>query len=403
MKFNLFKRKNKEAEKRDLNYISFSLPSPKLELQVSPLALSALFRGVMLISDAVSTLPCSVKKKFEGNISTVYDHPLTAIFNDKNPESNLTWQQTLKMLVQESILKGNAYLYIYRNNDGSVKKLRFLRNDQVIIEYNDVKDQLYYKCSYVSKTRIEPCNMIHIKKFSYDGISGISLIKMMWRTLKIGTSAEENALATFSGGGAKIGYIKSSVPISAEQKNQIVSDWNQAYSGPSGSDYSRVAVLGHNLEYQSISSSAEETELLSTRQFTVDEIARFLGINPTLLGDLSHSSYNTLEASLLAFLSQTISPWVHLIEKELSKKLFRPSEADLYVDMDDYSLVLSDKSTLANYYNTLVSGGILSINEAREALDYSKREGADDLYIAYTDLAQNTVGNEQTPQEDISE
>lgn len=400
MKFNLFNRKK---EKRDLEYISFSLPNPKLDLQVSPLALSAMFRGIMLISDSISTLPFSVKKVNEGNVIKMYKHPLNLIFTDKS-EMNLTFQQFIKLIVQEMLLKGNSYAYVYRNNDGSVKKLRFLRNDDVIIDYNEITDKLFYKCSKVTKGKIEPVNMLHFKKFSYDGINGISIVKMAWRVLKISTAAEQSALATFESGGQKIGYLKSSVPISAEQKQQVLNDWNNAYGGSASGDYSRIAVVGNNLDYHSISSSSDETELLSTRQFSVDEIARFLGISPVLLGDLSHSSYNTIEAALLQFLSQTLSPYIILIECEMSKKLFKPSEADLRVDIDDYAVLLSDKATLSNYYSTLVSNGIMSINEAREALSLPVKEGADELLIPFTDLAQNTVGNpkEQEQQEELS-
>lgn len=402
MQFNLFKRKNKESEKRGLDYIPFSLPSPKLEIQVTPLALSALFRGITLISDSCSVLPFNVVKKTDRDIIKVPNHPLNLIFSDKS-DMNISWMQFIKQIVQEMLLKGNSYAYVYRNNDGSLKKLRFLRNDQVIIEYNEIKDQLYYKCSYVSKSRIEPVNMLHFKKFSHDGITGISIVKMAWRALKIASSAEENALSNFTSGGTKIGYIKSNVPISAEQKQQIVQDWLNAYSGPGGTDYSRISVIGHNLDYQSISSSAEENELLSTRRFSVQEIARFLGISPVLLGDLSNSSYSTIEASLLQFLSQTLQPYLKLIETEMSRKLFRPSENNLFVEIDDYAILLSDKTTLANYYSTLVSNGIMTLNESRQNLGLPVKDGADELLIPFTDLAQNTVGNEQTPQEDISE
>ena len=402
MKFNLFKRKNKEAEKRDLNYISFSVPAPKFSVDVAPLAISAVFRAIMLISDSCSVLPFNVIKKTNGDTVKVPNHPLNLIFSDKS-DMTITWMQFIKQIVQEMLLKGNSYAYVYRNNDGSVKKLRFLRNSDVIIDYNEIKDKLYYKCSYVAKGRIETCNMLHFKKFSFDGIHGDSIIKIMWRTLQIGTAQEKNALSTFENGGTKIGYIKSSVPISAEQKQQVVQDWSNAYSGPGGTDYSRIAVLGHNLDYQSINSSAEENELLSSRLFTVSEVARFMGISPVLLGDLSHSSYSTIEASLLQFLSQTLQPYLKLIETEMSRKLFRPSESDLYVDIDDYAILLSDKTTLANYYSTLVSNGIMTLNESRQNLGLPVKEGGDELLIPFTDLSQNTVGNEQTPQEDISE
>jgi len=386
-----FWKKQEQPESRGLDYISFALPCPKMDLQVSPLALSALFRGVMLISDTLSVLPFNVKRVKKGNSELIYNHPVNLIFRDKT-DMTLTFSQFIKMIIQECLLKGNSFAYVYRAADGTPIKLRFLRAGDVVIDYNEVKDTLYYKCSKVAKGRIEPVNMLHFKKYSQDGINGISIIKMAWRTLQISTAAENNALSTFSSGGTKIGYLKSSVPISAEQKQQVLSDWNNAYAN--NTDYSRIAVLGNNLEYNSIASTGEETQLLSTREFSVQEIARFLGISPVLLGDLSHSSYSTIEASLLQFLSQTIQPYIKMIEDEMTKKLFKPSEMNLKVDIDDYALLLSDKNTLANYYSTLVSNGIMTLNEARQNLDLPEKEGADELIIPYTDLGMNTLGTD---------
>ena len=302
---------------------------------------------------------------------------------------NITWAEFIKMLVQETLLHGNGFAYIYRNGDGSVKKLRFLRNGDVIIDYNEMKDTLYYKCTKVAKGKIEPVNMIHLKKFSYDGINGISVVKAAWKTLKLATAAEQNAQRFFDDGLSKLGYIQSHTPVGAEQKQQIVSDWASAYGNSTSS--SRIAVLPQNLEYKSISVDAADAQLLETRQFSVEEIARFFGVSPVLLGDLSNSSYSTIEASLIQFLSQTLKPYIALIEQEFTKKLLKPSESNLIIDIDDNAALLTDKQSLANYYQTLLNCGVYSINEVRSAMDMSEIENGDEHYLPFTDLAQNNI------------
>ena len=50
--------------------------------------------------------------------------------------------------------------------------------------------------------------------------------------------------------------------------------------------------------------------MLETREYNVVEIARFFNINPVLLGDLSHSSYNSIEDAQIEFTTHTLLPLI---------------------------------------------------------------------------------------------
>jgi len=67
------------------------------------------------------------------------------------------------------------------------------------------------------------------------------------------------------------------------------------------------------MSYTPLSGNANETQMLETRLFNVAEIARYFNINPVLLGDLSKSSYNTIEAANLEFLTHTLMPYVSMV------------------------------------------------------------------------------------------
>jgi len=117
------------------------------------------------------------------------------------------------------------------------------------------------------------------------------------------------------------------------------------------------------------------------------------------LGDLSGSSYSSIEASLIQFLTNTLKPWIVMLEQEFTKKLLRPSELDLVVNIDERKLLMTDKNSMSNYLKTLVSSGILSINEARKELELAPIDGGDEHYLPYTDLAANKVGDENNSDE----
>ena len=103
------------------------------------------------------------------------------------------------------------------------------------------------------------------------------------------------------------------------------------------------------MEFQSLSQDADKAQMIETRQYNITEIARYFNISPVLLADLSHSSYSTLEAVQLDFLTHTLQPYISMIESEFNRKLLSLSETNLYIDLDETYLLKSDKQSTASY------------------------------------------------------
>ena len=171
------------------------------------------------------------------------------------------------------------------------------------------------------------------------------------------------------------------------QKNDIRTSWNQAYTnGGSG-----LAILQGNMEYKPIQLSASDSQLLESRSYNVQDIARFFGINPILLGDLSHSSYSTLEAAQQEFLLHTLQPYIVMVEEEFTRKLTKPSEKNIQVNLDETAILKTDKSALAKYYSTLLQNGVLCVNEVRKELGLSPINGGDKHVIPYSKITDNII------------
>lgn len=97
---------------------------------------------------------------------------------------------------------------------------------------------------------------------------------------------------------------------------------------------------------------------------------------------LSKSSYSTVEATQLAFLTDTLSPLLEKIELEFERKLYKPSERNnIDVRFDTSVLLRADKQSLANYYNTLFNIGVVSANEIRKQLDLPAVDGGDSHFV----------------------
>lgn len=387
--FNIFK---KEKRSNNLNYISSysdSLNFGSILNKNAALNISAVYRAAEIISDTIAILPLKINIKNETHKEVIDKHPLYNVFSSNETMTKYT---LIKLLVQSVLLKGNGFAYIERAHDGTVTGLRFLDANNVIINYNNLCNELYYTCTTVSTTsRIEPCNMIHLLKNSNDGVNGISVLSYASRTLENANNTENSANNFFSNGCNLSGVLTVQGQLTDRQKQDIRSSWNQAYSnGGNG-----LAVLQGNMSYQPIQLSAADSQMLESRQFNVQDIARFFGISPVLLGDLSHSSYSTIEATQNQFLLHTLQPYICMIEEELNRKLLMPSEKDnLEINLDETAILKTDKTALASYYSTLIDKGILCINEVRKELGYSKIDGGDKHLIAYTKIEDNTISTQ---------
>ena len=84
-----------------------------------------------------------------------------------------------------------------------------------------------------------------------------------------------------------------------------------------------------------------------------------------------------------------------MCEEEMTRKLILPSEKNLYINLDENFKLRSDKKSQAEYLTKLVSGGIISVNEAREILGMNTKPNCDDLIIPFTKIDDNTINKEK--------
>lgn len=364
----------------------------------NPMGISAVYAAVNIISNTIASIPIQVKDKDkQGYEDVIYDHYILPLF-DYN-ENDITKFEMIKYVVQSILLKGNGFIYVERDGVGRAKSLRWIPSENVSIIYNQVSNTLYYLCPLVGKKRIEPVNMLHFKINSNDGINGRSVISYANRTISNANYTEDSSINFYKSGCALSGVLAVDGTLTPQQKQDIRDSWRESV----GTDGSGLAVLQHNMTYTPIQMNVMDAQLIESRQFNVNDIARFFNINPTLLGDLTHSSYNTLEAAQEEFLIHTLTPYITVIEQEMTRKLFPPSESRYFINLQETAVLRTDKSSLADYYTKLLEKGVLSINEVRKAMGYNEIEGGDRHMIAYSDPDQNSVEDPQDDEPDENE
>lgn len=357
---------------------------------VEPLFLSAVYGAVELISNSIAAMPILVKQYAEGEKTIIRDHNIAELFNHLYQ----TRFMFIKQLVWDMIIHGDGYAYIKRDEKNRPIDLIYLPSNVVTIVGTVNNGDIYYLCAGYKNVpnKIYERDIIHMFKNTRDGIHGISVLDYAMETLKSAGYAEKSASDYFGSGCSIKGILKFNSYRDDEQKEAARSSWNQVH----GNGGSGLAIMDADCDFIPVTQSANESQLLSTRQFNITEIARFFNISPVLLQDLSHSSYNTIEAANLEFVQHTLLPYIKLIEEELNRKLMVKS--DIYIDIDETTLLKGDKSTMANYIRTLKDGGVITTNEAREMIDMNPVEGGNEIIIPFTNIEANTIGKDEQKQ-----
>jgi HK97 family phage portal protein len=200
------------------------------------------------------------------------------------------------------------------------------------------------------------------------------------RSLGISWASEQTAENYFEKGGAVTGVLASKAMLNNKQKEEIRTQWKEVMASEDGG----IAILGADMTFTPITLSASDAQLLETRHFNVEEIARFYGISPTLLGDLTKSSYATFEATSLDFLTNSLQPRLTNIEQELNLKLLSRREKQvqgMHFAFETEDLLRCTKTEMAGYYRDLINNGVMTVNEVRRKLDFEPVAGGDENYI----------------------
>lgn len=383
---NIFKR-NGGTEEQDPQ--ASALLFGQYALNESSTSLSAFFAATELISNSVAQLPIKIMREHQIDSN----HPLNSLFQNML----LNKFNFMKQLVTDVIIHGSAVAYIKRDpRNGQPIDLIYCEHGSYNVFYQQNKQLLYYLIPFCRKGRIEPVDVIHLYKNSTDGIIGKSLISYANRVLNLAKATDKAASKYYSSGCA----LQGALTIKGARKGAKEAARNAFAVTHNGDSGSGLVILDDDMSYTPLSSNANDSQMLEARSFNVQEIARYFNLNPLLLGDSTANAYKAIEEANIEFVSHTLMPYIKLFEYEFNRKLVLPSERKfIEINLDETYMLHGDKQSTANYYQTLVSSGILSINEAREQLGFQPVEGGDENMVLYSKTTDNMVSNNEQDDE----
>jgi HK97 family phage portal protein len=337
------------------------------------MGIAAYFACIRNLSEDVAKLPLITYRRLARGKERATNHPYYKLLRRRPYPSvgSIAFRETM---MRNVLGWGNGYAEILRRNTGEAYALQIISPQNVIIRADKSGTGIEYvvKTSVLPEKTISPENMIHIHGLSANGIDGISIAGYARETLQFAASAQTYGKNIFARGGRPSGILTHEGKLQPEAKQALAKAWEEAYGG---SNSGRTAVLDHGIKYEAISINPVDAQYLETRQFTVEEIARWFRMPLHKIQYLVRAQgWSTLDAQNTDYLTDTLMPWLIRWEEELTAKLF-PVEPEYFVEHLVTGLLRGDASTRKDFYVGMFSIGGLSINEIRELENMNPIEG----------------------------
>lgn len=359
------------------------------------LQLSAAWACIRLTAQAISILPQAIyMKTANGGREEITDSREARILTE-SPNASQTavefWEEMAGWLAGV----GNSTALIERTaaNLSALTPVPF--RDCIPVRRNGT---VMYRLTDRGKEEYVPReNVLHLRLFSLGGLSGLSPIQYGANTFGASMAVEESAAKFFSNG------IQSSIVVGASVGERGFSDQQtdqlqKRLEQFAGSDRAwRALVLPFDLKAEKLTINPEDSQMLETRKFDVEEICRWWNVPSILVGHVSEGTTtwgSGIEQIFLAWLALGINPVLKKIEARVNKQLIPTPRT--YFEFNRAALMQMDSKALASFLSTMVQNGLMDRNEARAKINYPARDGGDELTVQVNLTKLSNLGNQAT-------
>ena len=343
--------------------------------------IGAVYACTRLLADTISSLPIDTFVRRDGNRLPFRPRPAW-VYEPEGPGSSRV--EYYKQVVVSMLLSHGAVIQIIRGGNGDVVALQPLDPTRVTVRRNAQTRGREFVID--GKTVLPGNQVLYICEMRKPGsVMGTSRIEEVKNTLGLAKALDEFASRYFSNGANAGGIIEFPGNLTQEQAKDVVEAFEAGHKGLRKSH--KPGVLSGGAKFQKIGSDAEQAQMLQSRMFSVEEVARVFRVPPHMIGLTAPGtqSYASVEANAIQFVRYSLAPLIVAIEEAHNRLL--PGDAFMRVNMD--GLLRGDSATQAQVFSTAMQAGYMSVNDVRSIMDMRPVDGGD---LPRVPLANISVG-----------
>jgi HK97 family phage portal protein len=350
------------------------------------------FACVSLISGDIARLPLKLYRRNPDESKTrILDHPLSDILHNA-PNKDTTSFHFREAAQNHLLLWGNTYAEIKRENYGNriAGLAQITKPGQMSIKKE--KKGVYYEWhDKKGKHRKLKKDIFHIAGFGFNGLVGMSMIKLAREAIGLGLAAEEFG-STYFGEGTHPAGIYEMDGFLGDNKEQFVKALKKGYAGLGKSHSIMIAEGG--AKYKPLTIPLEDAQFLQTRDHQKIEICGMYHVPPHKIAlHGQNSNYNNLEQENAGYVDSCLMHWIVRWEQSIALQLLTPTERK------SGGLLRGDSQARGEYYNKLFQVGALSPNNILAKENMNPVEGGDQHFVQLNMIPLNMAGTFAQPED----
>lgn len=210
-------------------------------------------------------------------------------------------------------------------------------------------------------------DVFHVRGFGGGPLQGLSTVAYARESLGLAIAADQAASSLFRNGANPSGILTTDAPLDRTQQAEAEALLAAKYIGAMSNG--TPMVLGHGLKWHSVTMNADDAQLLQSRGWSVEEICRWFGVPPFMIGhNEKTTSWGTgIEQMLLGFQKFTLNPYLRRIEQAVRKQLLTPAERSrgMFGEFNLEGLLRADSQGRAKFYDSALRNKWMVVNEVR--------------------------------------
>lgn len=356
----------------------------------SAVTVAAVWACLRYLSQTVAVLPWHV----------MLDSKTGAAIQQANPVDYLLWKrpspewssfQFRETLTHWALRHGNGYAEIEPDQNDRPYAMWPVHPSRTDVcrateastdDYGDpiAAGELFYEIDNETdrKSVLKAKRVFHIRGFG-EGPVGVNVIHYAAQSIGWARAAQLFGASFFGNGATPATVVLNKKPLKPAGLARQRAEFERLYKGPRNAN--KTAFLDNEADIKAIGLNAEQSQLLETHQFLVEEICRWFGVPPHKVMHLLRATFSNIEHQAIEVVVDSVSPWVKRFEDEADFKLFGQNRRGLYTKMNMRALMRGDNAARASFYKEMVGIGVFSPNRVLELEDENTLGPEGDIHV----------------------
>ncbi|WP_315833911.1 phage portal protein [Bradyrhizobium prioriisuperbiae] len=354
--------------------------------EVNSLQLSAWWRAVRLYADVVGALPLKFyEKSSNGDRKQIADHPIANLIGS-DPNQEQTSQEFWSGISGGLAMLGNGYAE-KRFVGKTLAALEPMPLDTRPDRCNNPDGDLEFRFNDRGKTEWLPRDKVfQVRGFTLGRADeGLSPLAAGRQGLSIALATEESAGKTFSQGMRASGFF-TGPKLTPDQRTQFTKTFIDPILGNDASAH--YGILENGFDFKQVNIAPKDAEMLLSRRFNVEEICRFMGVPPILVGHNAEgmTAWGTgVESIINMWLTLGLNSFLTSIERSINKRVLSPVERSSYfAEFERNALLRIDSQARAEFIAKMIQNAQMTPNEGRRTDNKLPMPGGDVLLVNST-------------------